>query len=180
MHAAWERCQATSLRASSVPWVCQGFRSDWTLPRRGAPSQATSVQRTQPATPCGDVHAPHTCFGTLPRPVQGRMLRAEDLRSNPEQLLVKTCFGCLPSASQGLLLVYPLTFPRTGLESGRELPRQPTLCPKGHCQHFKLYLFSYRGCNKRGVSSPSPLRLSMCGEGSLIPDDRVGRETRSV
>lgn len=132
LHTAWEECQTTSLRASPGPWVCRGFRSDCTPPRRGAPSQTTSVQRTQPAVLWRDAHTPHTCFGILPSPVQRWMLRVEDLRSDPEQLLVETCFSCLPSASQGLLPVYPLTFPRTGLERGRELPRQPTLCPKGH------------------------------------------------
>lgn len=79
----------------------------WTLPRRGAPSQATSVQRAQPAALCRDAQAPHTCSGTLPRPVQRRMLRAEDLRSDPEQLLAKTFFNCLQRASQRLLPVYP-------------------------------------------------------------------------
>lgn len=68
---------------------------------------------------------PTTCFGTLPRLVQRRMLREEDLRSDPEQLFAKTCFSCLPSASQGLLPVYPLAFPRTGLEEGESSHDNP-------------------------------------------------------
>lgn len=38
LHSAWERYQTISRRASPVPRGCQGSRSDWTLPRRGASS----------------------------------------------------------------------------------------------------------------------------------------------